>query len=64
MKETTNYDFAKVLKAIAHQVPCDKCPYPCEKKYIASQASCDRHWYEMLSSVKDTTWDEILYKLI
>ena len=51
----TKYEPAKVLCAVAHTMPCDKCPYSCGKPYQASMASCVNHWFDILSG---TEFDE------
>ena len=54
---------AEILKAITFNMPCDRCPCPCEAKWNSSQANCDRHWFEMLKSFSDITWEDIRDKI-
>lgn len=54
----------KILKAITHNMSCDKCPYPCKAKEHSSQANCDKHWFEMLKLFSQVSWEDIRYKLI
>lgn len=47
---------AKILKAISETMTCDKCPYPCRKQGMSSQANCVEHWSIILSQI-DTKID-------
>ena len=54
---------ANILKAITHNIPCDKCPFPCEAKWNSSQANCDKHWFEMLKLFSKVEWKDIMDEL-
>lgn len=56
--------FEDVLSAITATMPCYMCPYPCGKKEIASQATCDKHWYMILRNMKIEDWNQVSYKLL
>ena len=45
------YKMAQVLKAIAWNMHCTDCPYPCESKMNSSMANCVNHWYDVLTSL-------------
>lgn len=50
-------ELVDVLRAITSVMPCEKCPYPCQARENSSQANCDRRWYEILSSLPQTSRD-------
>lgn len=62
-----NLSLARIISAITAVMPCEKCPYPCEKKGQSSQYNCNRHWFEVLSECsipeKWITVSDDLFKL-
>ena len=57
-------DLVDVIASITTTMPCYMRPYPCGKKEMASQATCDRHWYMILRNMKIEDWDQVSYKLL
>lgn len=50
---------AEILKAITHNMSCEKCPNPCKSKEHSSQANCDKHWFETLKLFCKISWEDI-----
>ena len=57
------YDLAEIIYNVSVGLDCFYCPCPCSKKGHSSIASCQRHWYEMVTQCDKSDWSAVCDKL-
>lgn len=49
---------AEVIYAVAKNMNCWDCPYPCKSRFHSSLANCQSQWYEILTGIEQSSPEE------